>query len=77
METSWKNLLTKELKTLAIDRPHVIPLNHDQFGSGFIDVLLIQAHAGVHVCKCITPDVPDGEVERLAVIIYEENFRSL
>ncbi|CAN7009703.1 unnamed protein product [Brassica oleracea var. botrytis] len=39
-------------------------------------MLLIQAHVveGADVCKCITPDVLDVEVERMSVMIYEDNL---
>ncbi|KAL0826453.1 hypothetical protein Bca101_050130 [Brassica carinata] len=47
-----------------------------KFESGNTAILLIQAPAvgGVDVCNYITPDVLDVKVERIAVMIYEENL---
>ncbi|CDY11672.1 BnaC06g12800D [Brassica napus] len=69
-------ITSKDMKTFTIDRPRSIPQNTTSFDSGVTSILIIQAHAvgGLEVCKCITPDVLDIEVERLAVMIYEENI---
>ncbi|KAH0879524.1 LOW QUALITY PROTEIN: hypothetical protein HID58_066918 [Brassica napus] len=69
-------ITSKDMKTFTIDRPRSIPQNTTSFDLGVTSILIIQAHAvgGLEVCQCITPDVLDVEVERLAVMIYEENI---
>ncbi|CAN6886069.1 unnamed protein product [Brassica oleracea] len=76
LRQAGKQISSKDMKTFTIDRPRSIPQNTTSFDSGVTSILLIQAHAvgGLEVCKCITPDVLDVEVERLAVMIYEENI---
>ncbi|KAF3585393.1 hypothetical protein F2Q69_00028810 [Brassica cretica] len=76
LRQAGKQISSKDMKTFTIDRPRSIPQNTTSFDSGVTSILLIQAHAvgGLEVCKCITPDVLDIEVERLAVMIYEENI---
>ncbi|KAL0649439.1 hypothetical protein Bca4012_092130 [Brassica carinata] len=56
-----KQFFSKNLKTLSIERPRIVPQNHNNFDSGMTSILLMQAHAvaGLDVCKCITPDVLD------------------
>ncbi|KAF3570778.1 hypothetical protein F2Q69_00062534 [Brassica cretica] len=56
-----KQFFSKNLKTLSIDRPRIVPQNHNNFDSGMTSILLMQVHAvaGLDVCKCITPDVLD------------------
>ena len=76
LRQAGKQISSKDMKTFTIDRPRSIPQNTTSFDSGVTSILIIQAHAvgGLEVCKCITPDVLDVEVERLAVRIYEENI---
>uniref|UniRef100_A0A0D3CJB0 Ubiquitin-like protease family profile domain-containing protein n=1 Tax=Brassica oleracea var. oleracea TaxID=109376 RepID=A0A0D3CJB0_BRAOL len=76
LRQAGKQISSKDMKTFTIDRPRSIPQNTTSFDSGVTSILIIQAHAvgGLEVCKCITPDVLDIEVERLAVMIYEENI---
>ena len=75
LRQAGKQIGAKDLKTLTVERPRSVPQNYSQFDSGITASLLIQAHAvgGVDVCKCITEDVLDTEVERTAVMIYEDN----
>ncbi|KAF8045859.1 hypothetical protein N665_4280s0003 [Sinapis alba] len=70
-----KQLTAKDLKPLHIERPRCVPQNNTQVESGITSILLTQAHVvgGVDVCKCITPEVLNEEVQRIAVMIYEEN----
>ncbi|KAL0886011.1 hypothetical protein Bca101_009994 [Brassica carinata] len=70
-----KEVCSKYLKPLSIERPRVVPQNNIHFDSGITSILLMQAHAfaGLDVCKCITQDVLDGEVQRASVMIYEDN----
>lgn len=70
-----KEVCSKYLKPLRIERPRVVPQNNIHFDSGITSILLMQAHAfaGLDVCKCITQDVLDGEVQRASVMIYEDN----
>ncbi|KAF8084362.1 hypothetical protein N665_0721s0019 [Sinapis alba] len=65
----------KEMKAFAIERPQTVPQNQNQIESAVTAVLLIQAHSfgGLDVCKCITPNVLEGHVQRAAVKIVEEN----
>ncbi|KAG2316321.1 hypothetical protein Bca52824_019443 [Brassica carinata] len=58
-----------------MDRPRSAPQNNAQSDSIVTALLFIQAHviAGIEVCKCVTPEVLDSKVERLVVMIYEEN----
>ncbi|KAL0816823.1 hypothetical protein Bca101_073267 [Brassica carinata] len=74
LRQAGKQIGAKDLKTLTVERPRSVPQNYSQFDSGITASLLIQAHAvgGVDVCKCITEDVLDTEVERTAVMIYED-----
>ncbi|CAG7874340.1 unnamed protein product [Brassica rapa] len=74
-----KQLTAKEMKTLSIDRPRAVPQNSNLYESGITSVLLIQAHAvgGVDVCKCINQEVLDTEVQRVAVMMYEDNVAPL
>ena len=74
-----KQLTAKEMKTLSIDRPRAVPQNSNLYESGITSVLLIQVHAvgGVDVCKCINREVLDTEVQRVAVMMYEENVAPL
>ncbi|CAG7898836.1 unnamed protein product [Brassica rapa] len=74
LKQAGKQCSSKDMKTFTIDRPRSIPQNTTSFDSGVTSIFLIQAHAvgGLEVCKCITPDVLDVEVERLTVMIYEE-----
>ncbi|KAF8093389.1 hypothetical protein N665_0383s0021 [Sinapis alba] len=73
LRQAGKQLCAKDLKSLTIERPRSVPQNHNKFDYGITAILLIQAHAvgGVDVCKCITPNVLDAEVER-TVMIHEE-----
>ncbi|KAH0888733.1 hypothetical protein HID58_051162, partial [Brassica napus] len=66
-------------KPLAIERPRWIPQNNSLPDSAVSAILFIQAHAvaGVDGCKCITADVLDTEVEKLAVTLYEGNVGPL
>ncbi|CAN7018564.1 unnamed protein product, partial [Brassica oleracea var. botrytis] len=75
LRQAGKQIAAKDLKTLTVERPRSVPQNYSQFDSGITASLLIQAHAvgGVDVCKCITEHVLDAEVERTAVMIYEDN----
>ncbi|KAF8093209.1 hypothetical protein N665_0388s0010 [Sinapis alba] len=75
LRQAGKPINVKELKALSIDRPRMVPQIHNPFYSAVTAVLLIQAHAfgGVEVCRCITSNVLDAEVERLAVNIVEAN----
>ncbi|KAF8110962.1 hypothetical protein N665_0077s0024 [Sinapis alba] len=70
---------SKDTKSMTVERPRSVPQNTAQYDSALTVVLLIQAHAvaGVEVCKCITPDVLDGEAERMVVKMYEDNFGPL
>ncbi|KAF8092878.1 hypothetical protein N665_0399s0014 [Sinapis alba] len=70
-----KQVGCKDGKPFAIDRPRCIPQNNSLPDSAVSSILFIQAHAvaGADACKCITPDVLDTEVERLAVTLYEGN----
>ncbi|KAF8105997.1 hypothetical protein N665_0149s0027, partial [Sinapis alba] len=70
-----KQLTAKDLKPLHIERPRCVLQNNTQVESGITSILLTQAHVvgGVDVCKCITPEVLNVEVQRIAVMIYEEN----
>lgn len=79
LRQAGKQLTAKEMKPLTIDRPRAVPQKSNLFESGITTVLLIQAHAvgGVDVCKCITSEVLDTEVQRIAVMIYEENIAVL
>lgn len=74
-----KQLTAKEMKPLSIDRPRAVPQNSNLYESGITSVLLIQVHAvgGVDVCKCINREVLDTEVQRVAVMMYEENVAPL
>ncbi|CAN7034927.1 unnamed protein product, partial [Brassica oleracea var. botrytis] len=74
LRQAGKQIGAKDLKTLTVERPRSVPQNYSQFDYGINASLLIQAHAvgGVDVCKCITEDVLDTEVET-AVMIYEDN----
>lgn len=74
-----KQVFSKNVKALTIERPRIVPQNHSHFDSGITSILLMQAHAvgGPDVCKCITPDVLDVEVQKTAVIIYEDNVGPL
>ncbi|KAH0922251.1 hypothetical protein HID58_022269 [Brassica napus] len=74
-----KQVTAKEMKPLSIDRPRAVPQNNNLYESGITSVLLIQAHAvgGVDVCKCINREVLDTEVQRVAVMMYEENVAPL
>ncbi|KAF8097727.1 hypothetical protein N665_0283s0031 [Sinapis alba] len=76
LRQAGKSLSAKDLKPLTIERPRIVPQNNNQFESGVTSILLIQAHAvgGVDVCKCITLDVLDVEVQRIVVMMYEENL---
>ncbi|KAF8092049.1 hypothetical protein N665_0426s0007 [Sinapis alba] len=76
LRQSGKSLNAKDLKPLTIERPRIVPQNNNQFESGVTSILIIHVHAvgGVDVCKCITPDVLDVEVQRIVVMIYEENL---
>lgn len=75
LRQAGKQLSAKDLKTLTIERPRSVPQNYSQFDFGITAILLIQDHVvgGVDVCKCITSDVVEVEVKRIAVMIYEEN----
>ncbi|KAH0860689.1 hypothetical protein HID58_088950 [Brassica napus] len=79
LRQAGKQLTAKEMKPLTIDRPRAVPQNNNLFESGITTVLLIQAHAVgvVDVCKCITSEFLDTEVQRIAVMIYEENVAVL
>ncbi|CAH8369840.1 unnamed protein product [Eruca vesicaria subsp. sativa] len=74
-----RQLTAKEMKPLTIDRPRAISQNRNLFESDVTTVVLIHAHAfgGVDVCKCITPEVLDTEVQRIAVMMYNENVAPL
>ncbi|KAF2601415.1 hypothetical protein F2Q70_00028174 [Brassica cretica] len=69
------SLERRELSLIVDRSTHLPAKNYSQFDSGITASLLIQAHAvgGVDVCKCITEHVLDAEVERTAVMIYEDN----
>ena len=71
LRQAGKQPFPTDLKALTIERPCIVPQNHNHFDSGITYILLIQDHAvaGSDVCKCITPDVLDLEVERTAVMI--------
>ncbi|KAL0875230.1 hypothetical protein Bca101_024935 [Brassica carinata] len=73
LKQEGKQLLHKDARAMPIERPRCIPQNTRLADSGASAILLVQAHAiaGVDVCKCITADKIDGEVERLAVMFYE------
>ncbi|KAJ4896352.1 hypothetical protein Rs2_23146 [Raphanus sativus] len=68
-----KQVVPKDGKAMAVERPRSIPQNTCPADSGAAAVLLMQAHAvaGIDVCKCINADVIGSEVERLAVMFYE------
>ncbi|KAL0898292.1 hypothetical protein Bca101_082253 [Brassica carinata] len=72
-------LSTKEMKPFTIDRLRTVPQNTNMFESGITSTLLLQAHdvGGVDVCKCITSEVLETEVQRIAVMMYEENIAVL
>lgn len=76
LRQAGKQLRAKDMKALTIERSCIVPQNYTQFDSGITAILLIQAHAvgGVDVWKCITSEVVDVEVKRIAVMIYEENL---
>lgn len=61
------------MKALPIDRPRTVPQLENQLYSAVNEVLLIQAHAfgGLEICKCISPNVVESELQRLAVTIVE------
>lgn len=71
-----RQLSAKEMKPFTIDRLRSVPQNTNMFESGITSTLLLQAHAvgGVDVCKCITSEVLETEVQRIAVMMYEENI---
>ncbi|KAL0795910.1 hypothetical protein Bca101_067287 [Brassica carinata] len=73
MRQAGKQISTKELKALTIDRPRTVLQLQNQLYLAASAVLLIQAHAfgGLEMTKCISPTVVDSEVERLAVTIVE------
>lgn len=79
LRQAGKELTVKEMKPLTIDRPRTVSQNSNLFESGITTTLLLQAHAvgGVDVCKCITPEILDTEVQRIAVMMYEENVAVL
>ncbi|KAL0898287.1 hypothetical protein Bca101_082248 [Brassica carinata] len=74
-----RQLSTKEMKPFTIDRLRTVPQNTNMFESGITSTLLLQAHdvGGVDVCKCITSEVLETEVQRIAVMMYEENIAVL
>ncbi|KAF8051931.1 hypothetical protein N665_1642s0006 [Sinapis alba] len=75
LRQAGKLIGVKEMKAFAIERPRTVPQNQNQIESAVTAVLLIQAHSfgGLDVCKCITPNVLEGHVQRAAVKIVEEN----
>ncbi|KAL0655872.1 hypothetical protein Bca4012_076456 [Brassica carinata] len=73
LRQAGKQICGKEVKALPIDRPHTVPQLENQLYSAVNEVLLIQAHAfgGLEICKCISPNVVESELQRLAVTIVE------
>lgn len=75
LKQTGRQVGTRDCKAMGIERPRSIPQQNAITDSGISAVLFIQAHAvgGVDVCKCITPDVLDTEVERVLISLYESN----
>uniref|UniRef100_A0A0D3D3T4 Ubiquitin-like protease family profile domain-containing protein n=1 Tax=Brassica oleracea var. oleracea TaxID=109376 RepID=A0A0D3D3T4_BRAOL len=75
LKQAGRNMCSKDLKALTVERPRNIPQNIKTTDSGVTTTLLMQAHAvaGIEVCKSLTSDVLDHEAKRLAVMLYEEN----
>ncbi|KAL0758961.1 hypothetical protein Bca101_075111 [Brassica carinata] len=75
LKQAGRNMCSKDLKALTVERPRNIPQNIKTTDSGVPTTLLMQAHAvaGIEVCKSLTSDVLDHEAKRLAVMLYEEN----
>lgn len=70
-----RNMISKDLKTLTVERVRSVPQNPNHAHSGVTSVLLMQAHAvaGLEGCECLSTDVMVPEAKRLAVMLYEGN----
>ncbi|KAF2532417.1 hypothetical protein F2Q70_00029524 [Brassica cretica] len=75
LKQAGRNMCSKDLKALTVERPRNIPQNIKTTDSGITTTLLMQDHAvaGIEVCKSLTSDVLDHEAKTLAVMLYEEN----
>ncbi|VVB11356.1 unnamed protein product [Arabis nemorensis] len=79
LKQAGRNLGSRECKPFTVERAKGIPQNGIHSDSVVTSILMMQAHAfaDLAVCRCITPAVLPMEAQRLAIMLYEENYERL